>query len=162
VGQAFQPAVSLSIPWRTAFAYSTDLANLLTGQLTKFTTLNRHQLAGQVANLDFWLAEARHCLEVLDSYPLRFERLQAAQTEYVQQHNTIEFSLDDPCCTKSTAAKPIRIRDEDRSGPRRELCDAVYRLLLRCYRERLIDEPRLLQACKFLDISVESGDLQLR
>jgi hypothetical protein len=99
---------------------------------------------------------------VLDGYPLRFERLRLAQTEYVQQHNTVEFSLDDPWCAKSTASRPIRIRDEDRSGPRRELCDAVYRILLRCYRERLIDEPRLLQACTFLDISVESRDLRLR
>jgi hypothetical protein len=160
VGQTSQPAFPF-FPWRTAFAYSSDLANLLTGQLTKFTTLNRHQLAGQVANLDFWLAEARHSLEVLDGYPFRFELLRAAQTEYVQQHHTIDFCLDDPYL-KSTAAKPIRIRDEDRSGPRRELCDAVYRMLLRCFRERLIDESRLRRACAALEIGVESRDITPR
>jgi hypothetical protein len=51
---------------------------LVTAQLAKFATLNRHQLAGQVANLDFWLAEARHWLDVIDGYRPRFERLKAA------------------------------------------------------------------------------------
>jgi hypothetical protein len=42
--------------------YSSDIAMLLAEQLAKFATLNRHQLAGQVANIDFWLGEVRHCL----------------------------------------------------------------------------------------------------
>jgi len=144
------------------FAYSIDLANLLTAQLTKFTTLNRHQLAGHVANLDFWLAEARHALEVLDGYQVRFDRLKAAQTQYASCHQTTEFSHDDPCCTKQHASVPKRIPGDERSRPRRQLCDAVYRFLVRCFRERLIDETRLLEACELLKISVESRDLNLR
>ena len=53
-------------------AYSTDLADLLAAQLTRFVSLNRHQLAGQVANLGFWIAEVAHCFEVIDRYGERF------------------------------------------------------------------------------------------
>ncbi len=47
-------------------AYSSDITKILTDQITKFVTLNRHQLAGHVANLDFWTGEVRHCLNVID------------------------------------------------------------------------------------------------
>ena len=36
-------------------SFSTDVAKLVADQLSRFVTLNPHQLAGQVANLDFWL-----------------------------------------------------------------------------------------------------------
>ena len=35
-------------------AYMNDISRILADQLAKFATLNRHQLAGQAANLDFW------------------------------------------------------------------------------------------------------------
>lgn len=41
-------------------SFSTEMAGLVAGQLARFVTLNRHQLAGQVANLEFWLAQVRH------------------------------------------------------------------------------------------------------
>jgi hypothetical protein len=41
-------------------AYLTDISKILADQLTKFATLDRHQLAGQAANLDFWSDELRH------------------------------------------------------------------------------------------------------
>ena len=86
-------------------AYSSELTDLLTAQLKRFASLNRHQLAGHVANLDFWLGEARHCLDVIDGYWPRFRRLKAAQAAHVAGHGTIEYHLDDPCCTKG---KPHR------------------------------------------------------
>jgi hypothetical protein len=81
-------------------AYSSEIAKILTDQIAKFATLNRHQLVGHVANLDFWTAEVRHGLDVLDGYKARFERLKAAQARYVSEHGTVEFLLDDPCCTR--------------------------------------------------------------
>lgn len=86
--------------------YSSDVADLLARQLAKFATLNRHQLAGQVANLDFWLAEVRHGLGAIDGYGPRFERLKAAQSQHAQEHGTTEFLLDDPCCTRRPRARP--------------------------------------------------------
>ena len=36
-------------------SYSSDIASILAEQLARFVTLNPHQLAGHVPNLDFWL-----------------------------------------------------------------------------------------------------------
>lgn len=155
----------LSIPQsrRTPFAYTTDLARLLTRQLTKFTTLNRHQLAGQVANLDFWLAEARHCLDVLDGYQGRFERMKAAEAAYVAAHDTREFQLNDRHYghrdITRTVSQSRRTSDAQRTQARHELCEACYRFLLRCFREGQLDESRLRQACEPLGVGVESRDL---
>ncbi len=60
-------------------AFSSDLAKLVADQLTRFVTLNRHQLAGQVANLDFWMAQVRNALETIDGYGVRFVRLSMNQ-----------------------------------------------------------------------------------
>jgi hypothetical protein len=89
--------------------YSMDVVKPLNDQLAKFVTLNRHQLAGQVANLDFWLGEVLHGLAVIDGYGRRFDRLRAAQQQYVSEHGTREFLKDDPCCTERTAAPPTRV-----------------------------------------------------
>ena len=141
-------------------AYSSDVATLLTEQLTKFLTLNRHQLAGQVGNLDFWLAEARHCLDVIDGYGGRFQRLKAAQQRHVTDHHVEEFQLDDPCCTRNRPEPPKRAPDADLKDARWALCEAVYRFLLRCLQNGLIEEARLREACGQLDISVDSEDLR--
>ena len=76
--------------------YSTEIATVLARQLAKFATLNRHQIVGHLANLDFWLDEIRHCLAVLDGYGPRFERMKAAQTQYVSEHQTVAFFPDEP------------------------------------------------------------------
>ena len=60
-------------------SFSTDMAKLIANQLSRFVTLNRHQLAGQAANLDFWLAQVGHGLAVIDGYGMRFLRLHGAR-----------------------------------------------------------------------------------
>jgi hypothetical protein len=140
--------------------YSTDIVKPLGDQLAKFVTLNRHQLAGQVANLDFWLGEVRHGLAVIDGYGRRFDRLRTAQQRYVSEHGTREFLLDDPCCTEGTAEPPKRVPDREMRESRRALCDAAYRFLVRCYREDLISESVVRGACGELDISIEASDLR--
>jgi len=62
-------------------SYSTGLAKILTNNLTRFATLNAHQLDGHAANLDFWLAESRHCIDVIDRYAKRFATMKAVQLE---------------------------------------------------------------------------------
>jgi hypothetical protein len=143
-------------------SYSSDIAKLLAGQLAKFVTLNRHQLAGHAANLDFWLAEIRHCLEVIDGYSPRFERLREAQQRYVSAHNTTEFNLDDPCCTQRPAARPKRLPDAELREARLSLCNAAYRFLVRCCNEGFIAESELREACSGLGIGIEASDLKPR
>src|SRR5262245_8635016 len=69
-------------------SFSTDMAELVASQLSRFVTLNRHQLSGQVANLAFWLAQVRHSLAVIDGYGVRFLRMEAAQEQYVVADGT--------------------------------------------------------------------------
>lgn len=140
-------------------AYSCDIAKLLAAQLQKFATLNRHQLAGQAANLGFWLDETAHCLAVIDGYSKRFESLKNAQEKYVDLHRTREFLLDDACCTGGRAAAPRRINDGEIRDARRELCNATYRFLVRCRKEGLINERMLRESCANLGISVDPADV---
>jgi hypothetical protein len=143
-------------------AYSSDISKTLTDQISKFTTLNRHQLVGHLANLDFWAAEVRHCLEVIDGYGRRFEQMKAAQVNFVADHGTIQFHLDDPCCTRTSAARPRRVPSQELGEARRQLCEAFYRFLVRCFHERLVDEHALRRVCGSLEIGVEIGDLRQR
>ena len=143
-------------------SYSSEVANILTDQLAKFATLNRHQLVGHVANLDFWAAEVRHGLDVIDGYEPRFERLKGAQTRYVAEHGTTEFDLRDPCCTRRPAAPPRRVPHADLREARRLLCDAAYRFLARCFQEGLVEEATLRRTCDSLGIGIEPTDLKRR
>lgn len=142
-------------------AFTTEMSKLVGDQFAKFVTLNRHQLAGQVANLEFWLAEVRHCLEVIDGYGSRFTRLKAAQTEYVEKHDTVEFRVGDREF-EDKASPPRRIPDRELREARRSLCEATSRFLIRCCNEGFIDEPTLRRACGELDLGVEATDLKPR
>jgi hypothetical protein len=143
-------------------AYSSDITETLTFQITRFVTLNRHQLAGHVANLDFWVAEVRHCLDVIDGYNRRFEQMKAAQSKHIFEHKTVEFSFDDPCCTQGRASPPTRVPSAELGEARRNLCDATYRFLVRCFNERFIEEDLLRRICSSLDLGVEASDLRHR
>lgn len=136
-------------------SYSTDAARLLAQQLTRFSTIERHQLVGQLANLDFWLREFKHNLDLLDGYNERFERLKEAQAKYTSEHNTIEYALDDPCCIRGPISGPKRAPSSEMKRVRRELCDSLYRFLRRCYDEQLIDEFAARKASDSLGISTE-------
>jgi hypothetical protein len=141
-------------------AYASDVAKLLADQLNRLVTLNRHQLAGQVANLDFWLAETRHVLDVIDGYPDRFRRLRAAQGRYVSEHQTTAFNLDDPCCTQGPPDPPRRVPATELQDARRRLCEAVGRLLARCRKDGFLDEAAARQASDGLGLAL--SDAQLR
>lgn len=133
-------------------AYSCDIAKLLAEQLAKFVTLNRHQLAGHVGNLDFWLAEVRHALDVIDGYSQRFRQLKAGWTQYVAEHKTAEFSLRDPDGIERPAAPPRPVPDGDLRDARRLLRENAHRFLTRCCREGLISEATLRSSCESLGL----------
>jgi hypothetical protein len=131
-------------------AFTCDLARLVANQLSRFVTLNRHQLAGQVANLDFWIAEARHALAVIDGYGARFRRLKQAQTRYVKHNQTF-------------APEPLHSTpDADLRDARRSLCEATHGFLMRCFHEGLVDEHALRAACESLGIGIDPTDLRRR
>jgi hypothetical protein len=141
-------------------AYLIELSSVLTGTLEKFATLNRHQLAGHVANFDFWRKETLHCLAVVDDYHHRFDRMKTAQTKHAAEHHTVQFSLDDPCCTGAPASPPRRVADAEIKSARRALCDAFYRFIVRCYNDRLIERSVLEDTSRSLNIGIAAGDLK--
>jgi hypothetical protein len=102
----------------------------------------------------------RHCLDVIDGYNLRYQRMKEAQTKHTSEHRTVEFRLEDPCCTRMAAPPPRRVPDSELQDVRRPLCDAMYRFLVRCFKEELIDEGLLRRTCDGLGVGVETNDLR--
>lgn len=133
-------------------SFSTDVAKLVADQLSRFVTLNRHQLAGQVANLDFWLAQVRHALAVIDGYGVRFVRLHAAQEQYVVVHDTTEFTVAADYPTEKRAAPPRRVPDRELQAARRSLLEITSRFLERCRRDEMISEAQSAEARRELGI----------
>lgn len=144
-----------------AVSYSTELARLLAHQLTKFATMRRHQLIGQVATIDFWLNEARHCWGVLEDYVPRYKRLHDAQMRYVMEHNVMDFDPRDPK-VNAALTPPKRASDDDLENARNALREAVYRFLLRCCNKGLIQEDMLRREAAKFGIVVMPTDLKPR
>ncbi|MSU79195.1 MAG: hypothetical protein EXS16_14030 [Gemmataceae bacterium] len=136
--------------------FSTNMAMLVADQVSRFVTLNRHQLAGQVANLDFWLAQVHNALEVIDGYGVRFVQMHGVQEQYVAGHGTTEFTLRDKFSKPTKAAPPRRIPDRELQKTRKLLIEAASRFLARCRKEGFISEERLLAACVPLGIGIDS------
>jgi hypothetical protein len=114
-----------------------------------------------VANLDFWSDEVAHCLAVLDQYKSRFDRLAAAQKAYVERHQTVVFDPHNEWSEPTSASARLdRIPDKDRLAARSELCEAWYRLIVRCCRAGLIDEAVARRVCDRHSISVDPRDVR--
>jgi hypothetical protein len=126
--------------WRLRVSFSTDMAKLVADQLTRLATLNPHQLAGQVENLDFWLSQVRHALAVIDGYGERFVRLQGAQDRYVALHNVTASEVGPEGVNWKPPASVRRIPDRELRQARRKLVEAATRLLERCRSEELISD----------------------
>jgi hypothetical protein len=145
--------------------YTTERANLIAGQLERLATYNAHELAGQLPNLEFWLAEATHALAVIEDYPQRFARLHDAQVRWVDSHGTrVTFGYCNycggPCCSDPVKpAAPRRISSSEIDAARRAVRDGVYHLLLRLLRAGWIDEARVRAGCDQVGTSVDLNDL---
>lgn len=142
-------------------SYSENLAKVVTGQLQRFITLNRHQLAGQLANLDFWLGQAKHALDVIDGYEQRFRQLKLAQDNYVAEHGTVTTS---PHGSEFRAppAPPKRVPGGTLNAAREALADAAYKFLVRSCNDGLITETQLLEAAQTLGIGIDYSDIRRR
>lgn len=142
------------------FAYTLDVCDLLTQQLTRFRALNTHQRAGHVANIDFWAQEVRHCLSLIDGYEVRFRRMKAAQLAHMREHKVTEYWLSEPTIT---AAPDLRKLDAaERTASRRELVEAWRNLLIICCRTGLLPHERADGLCAGTGTSLSPGETGLR
>ena len=144
-------------------AYSIKQAAIIADQLERLATQNTHQLAGQVANLDFWISEAIHAVRTIDDYPARFRRLRDAQVGWVKAHGT-KVSGYCPACGGAcefgpqTPDAPNWIPTQDLAEAREAIRQAGRRFLLRLYRAHFVDEDRVREECNLIGIGVESED----
>lgn len=127
-------------------SFSTDIAESVANQLARFVTLNRHQLAGQAANLDFWLDQVRNALAAIDGYGVRFVRMTAAQEQYTATHETTEFAFGADHHIGARAAPPRRVPERELQKARRALVEAAAAFLHRCRDDDLISDAQLGEA----------------
>ena len=147
-------------------AFINDRADAVASMLEKFTTAHAYQVAGQYANIDFWIAETLHALDALADYENRFDRLSAAQRKWVDAHDVVVGSYCPMCggqCEFDPDLRPPRpptkIPSKGRNDSSRRLKDAFYFFILRCYRMNLVDESTLRDTCTRVGTSVEARDL---
>lgn len=139
--------------------YTLDLASLLTKQLIKFRSLNQHQLAGHVANLDFWSGEVSHVLAVMQGYRRRFQAMKDAQRVNASARKLEEFYVEyDPEIT-TAPRRPNPMPDADLEAAQHALTKAWRDFIVRCCRETLLTPDTAKTVCTNLGISLQSEDL---
>src|SRR5262245_2446149 len=116
----------------SSMAYSSEIADILANQLERLSTFNPHQLAGQIANLDFWLNEVRHAQDIIDSYRNRFERMKATEKQFISDHGT-KVVYPEVSMGLTTPVLPRRVPDDELQSSRHRLCEAFYQFLIRAY-----------------------------
>ena len=145
--------------------YSIKQAEIIADQLERLATQNTHQLAGQVANIDFWIAEAVHAVHTIDDYPARFRRLHDAQVGWVEAHGTQVSNYCPQCegvCEFGPETEPPpapgRIDARELAAARDAVRRGSRRYLFRLYRTHFLDEDRVREACDQIGIGVEPED----
>ncbi len=80
--------------------------------------------------------------------------------KHVAEHQTTEFTSDpvDPWCYPGKVPPPRRIDYRELERARQSLLDAMYRFLLRCRDESLIDKATFLETTARFRIATEAGD----
>lgn len=119
-------------------AYTETIATALTETLTRLSHLATSQLAGQIANVDFWAREVAHGRELLVQYDERFRRQKQAQKSYQEARGA--YALQQYQSTSDLSGPPLkrglksaRIKELDR-----ELVDAFRAFLQRCIAENVL------------------------
>lgn len=118
-------------------SYIENICQALIDTLGHTAGLHVHQLAGHVANLEFWMDEVRHALGAIDGYEERFSRMSSAQQGFLAVADNEAARVE----RSEGYEKPlgVGVRPATRVRLRRELVAAAERLLDRCLTERLIN-----------------------
>lgn len=145
--------------------YTIEKANMITEQLKRFTTGYAHHVVGQFANIDFWLHEVNEAKNTIDAYGTRFKTMKKAQEVWIDNHDTEVYDYCPYCNGKcelsnGTPAPPKRTSSSDLDSAKRELTDAAYYFLMRCYRMGLLTKETLQQKCDFINTSIDPDDLK--
>ena len=81
--------------------------------------------------------------------------MEAAQTQYVDAHQTKEFSLRTDFRVEGKAGAPHRVPDRELQKARKALAEAAYRFLSRCRGDGLISEAEFSTVCTRLGLNLD-------
>lgn len=145
--------------------YTIEKATRVTELLQKFTTGYSHHVAGHYANIDFWLHEVSESLKTIDAYNMRFNVMKETQKQWVRKHDIRVFDYCPYCEGKcefddGVPPPPIRTSRLDLKEARKQVVDAMYYFLLRCYRIGLLDKTELAQKYDIIGTSIEPSDIE--
>ena len=145
--------------------YTIEKANLISEQLRRFTSGYAHHVAGQFANIDFWIHEVQEAIKTIEEYNKRFNNIRDEQKRWIESHQTVTYDYCPLCggkCELSNGhpSPPERISSNELKTAQKELVDSTYFFLLRCYRMRLLNKNDLEAKCKEIGSGVDPLDLE--
>lgn len=145
--------------------YSVEKAILVADLLRKFTTGYAHHVAGHYANINFWMDEVDAALKAIDGHNSRFDKLYSAQANWIEEHGAVVHNYCPICGGKcefsdGIPSLPVRKSKKEKRESRRELVDAMYYFLARCYRLGLLTDQELKNKCDRIGTSIDPSDLQ--
>jgi hypothetical protein len=140
-----------------ALSYTLKIADALADTPRVFVTLNRHQLVGNVANIEYWFDEAIHCLGVIDGFRARFQAIKSAQAKYVRDHDTVAFRPGDDGAASIPPARP-NLSDYELKRVRREVVDAAYAFARRAFKESLIPAASFRALAERIGTTIDPQD----
>ncbi|MCE2962852.1 MAG: hypothetical protein ACK5UE_03350 [Chitinophagales bacterium] len=146
--------------------YTVEKAILVTNQLKKFKDSYAFMVAGQFANIDFWMNEVMSGLKAIDEHNMRFEKMYKAQKKWTEEKNV---KVPDYCsicngiCELSNKhyikpELPKNSAKKEKIDSRKELINASYYFLVRCFKLELLDENLFREYCHCIGTSIDPND----
>ena len=145
--------------------YTIEKANLVSKQLRRFTSGYSHHVAGQFTNIDFWMSEVKEAIKIIDEYHQRFDKMRDEQSQWIYSHGTRVYGYCPACGGKcefdnGTPSPPRKVNKDDLKEARKELVDATYFFLARCFRMKLLDKNALQLKCDEIGTGIDPQDLE--
>lgn len=148
--------------------YTIEKAILVTEQLRKFTDSNDYMVAGQFANINFWIDEVASAIKALDEHNSRFNTMYETQKNWIEEHNT---KIPDYCficngiCELSVEhyvkpELPKRRFKNEKKEARKKLVDSGYYFLIRCFNMELLNKEEINDFCDKIGTSIDSYDIK--
>ena len=148
--------------------YTVEKARLISEQFRKFTDSYAFMVAGQFANLDFWVEETKSALKAIDEHQLRFDRMYNTQKIWIEEK---QVTIPDYCPLCDGICElgiqhykkpelPKRKAKSEKTESRKELVNSAYYFLLRCYKIGLLDQETFNEYCEQIGTSIDPNDLK--
>jgi hypothetical protein len=148
--------------------YTIEKANLVSEQLRKFTDSYAYMVAGQYANIDFWINETISAIQAIDEHNNRFNNMYNAQSNWIDDNNV---KVPDYCyicngiCELShngylTPELPRKRAKSEKQDARKILVDSAYYFLIRCYKIGLLNKIAFKRFCDKIGTGIDPFDLK--